>query len=160
MHVAALIANFKVLSQCSPNIGTLFERLQAPDLMCLTCIGCNFGFTTDSSSVSEPRHVVCEFALQQLLRLSQFLGSSLLRDLFPSRVLKTTPRRHEKRQTKSRAGDVSTQLSGRPGDLRNDTNQQTVSLDVARSVAADVDVGCNNATTVASHDLSTSQYIC
>jgi hypothetical protein len=37
--------------------------------------------------------------------------------------------------------------------LRNDGNQEAVPFDVARSVAADVDVGCDDTAAVAAHDL-------
>ena len=108
--------------------------------------------------VSEPRHVICKLALLQHLLFGQFLVAYFPCNFFSAGVLQPTPCGHEEGQTKCntrqvRNGLVSIDWSG----LRDDGNQEAVAFDVAGSVAADVDVGCDDPAAVAAHDLVYSQ---
>lgn len=113
-------------------------------------------FDTYSGSIPEPWHIICKLSFQQLLFLSQFLRAYLSRNLVPSRVLETAPRRHEEGETKGHTEESAHALAKWATDLRNNSNQETVAFNEPGPVTAKVDVGGDDASTVAAHDLSFS----
>lgn len=108
--------------------------------------------------VPEPWYAVCKFALQQLLLFSQFLCVPLLRNFLPPCVLETAPSRHEKGKAESHTTGVSQACEDIRRYSRDDGDQKAVTLNIARPIATDVDVRCDDASTVATHHLEMRQH--